>query len=774
LPNYEVVYVGALGSDLMHVSAYNHALKHHVPHMLDSGCSKEFTNWDEVRKHGFKVQKLDMPIILQMIDPKKTAIVRYYTWQTITIEGENGPRKFTIKYLVGDIAEDYILGKRWLTKVNPIVDWKKHTLCWRKRMGGEENTSKKHIVAAKAKIQSKIPANEPPSWVTRNFGRVFDDDIANSRLPRSRGELDYHFELKPHEPWHEKSRHFNPRKRAIIEAWLEKEKKGGRWVPSRSPYRCQLHVATGDRVCVDYRPLNDKMIGDQWPIPNLREFVHKFAQYKYLTSLDMPKGYNQILVRPDMRKYLAAEILGELYEPTVMQFGSKTAVAWFQRIVAWLLRDRRDRVGVYLDNIVIGTNDSKEHDEILAWVLSRLIEAGFPLSPTKCEWKKDTVLVGGYYIGCGKIRCDPAKLDAITNWPEPTEFGRAELATWSRRFIGFVNFLKDSFKNMSGLAAPLTELQKKDTTRTWDAEAKASFKAIKELSRSAPILSAVDHRFPLCARTDASDKGLGAHYYQIVDGRLRTTGFFSRKLNPAQQRYHTTERELMAIVYALEHARKDIQMTKGRPQVFTDHKALVKFMEKKKWLPRLERWGAALLEFMPDIQYIPGEENTIADALSRQWGGELDTHEVQVLTPRMMEKMVRRLITELGNQEDAAQGASSAARAVWDGKGRAVRNGPPNTERAAQSRLPSGRKGPYKTEGTATTARKRRNGPLAPCKGRGTTPLDRHYDGRTLARRKAGRLGVMAVGVGVRTRRVKFRWPVLTESRSLGRRVGAG
>jgi len=366
--------------------------------------------------------------------------------------------------------------------------------------------------------------------------------------------------------------------------------------------------------------------------------IQDVAKARYITSLDMPKGYNQVRVKPECRKYLATEIDGGLYEPTVMQFGSKTAVPWFQRIVTWTLREYIDKgVKVYLDNIVIYCQTLEEHDKILAWVLERLIQEGFPVNKKKCEWAKQEVLVGGFFVGNGRIRTDPAKVKAIAEWPEPANNKPATLTKWSREFIGFINYIKEDLKGMSQVAAPLTDMQKKGFKGTWDETRKRAFAMLKALTLAAPILAAFDERLPLRVYTDASDKGLGAHYTQLYHcGHEMTVGFYSKKLNPAQQNYHTTERELMAIVYALEHVRTWAHMARDNLTVLTDHKALVKFMEKRKWIPRLERWGTALLEYMPKIEFIAGRDNTAADALSRQWGGD-NLHETQVISNEMIQ-----------------------------------------------------------------------------------------------------------------------------------------
>jgi len=615
----------------------NYTLNTMQEQFVDSGCTAEVVGQHYAQRRKLKLEKLPYPIYGKLMDGKTTIRTTHLTRQTIAIKGTNGTKRFNICYYVIPSDEAFVLGHRWLSRANPIIDWQENQITWRKPMTLEENIAK-GLILRKTKIQSEIPANEAPEWVRRHYSKVFDDDIANNRLPRSRGELDYSFKLREHQPWVEPPRWYTPYKRALIRAWKEKELAGGRWVPSNSPYRCQLHIGANDRVCCDYQPLNKHMVGDQWPIPNLRDMIQDVAQAKFISSLDMPKGYNQVRIKEAFRKYMAVEIDGGLYEPTVMQFGSKTAVPWFQRIVSQMLAKYINRgIKVYLDNIVVYANTQEEHDRLLKWTLEQLIKEGFPLSEKKCEWSKQEVLVGGFFVGNGRIRTDPTKIKAIAEWPEPQNHTPQALAKWSREFIGFINYIKDDLKGMSQVAAPLTDMQKKDFQGSWNDTRKKAFAMLKAMALAAPILAAFDERLPLRVYTDASDKGLGAHYTQVYHcGHEMSVGFYSKKLNPAQQNYHTTERELMAIVFALEHIRTWAHMARDNLTVLTDHKALVKFMEKRKWIPRLERWGVALLEYMPKIEFIAGKDNIAADALSRQWGGEKNDNQTRIIDPRMI------------------------------------------------------------------------------------------------------------------------------------------
>ena len=171
-----------------------------------------------------------------------------------------------------------------------------------------------------------------------------------------------------------------------------------------------------------------------------------------------------------------------------------------------------------------------------------------------------------------------------------------------------VNYYRDMWIHRSDILTPLTQLVSKTVKWIWTEEQQNAFDMMKKLLSREALLSYPDFSKPFDIHTDASHHQLGA----VISQDQRPIAFYSRKLNPAQTRYTTTERELLAIVETLKEFRNILLGHHIR--VFTDHKNLT---YKNFNTERVMRWRLILEEFGPDLNYIKGEKNIVADALSR-------------------------------------------------------------------------------------------------------------------------------------------------------------
>ncbi|CAN6566300.1 unnamed protein product [Malus baccata var. baccata] len=179
------------------------------------------------------------------------------------------------------------------------------------------------------------------------------------------------------------------------------------------------------------------------------------------------------------------------------------------------------------------------------------------------------------------------------------------LAGFYRRFI----------KDFSKIAQPLCRLLQKEVAFEFTKECTASFNQLKELLTTAPIIVPPDWSLPFELMCDASDYALGAVLGQRKDKKPHVIYYASRTLNDAQLNYSTTEKELLAVVFALDKFRSYLIGTKII--VFTDHAALKYLLTKKEAKPRLIRWMLLLQEFDIEIRDKKGSENVVADHLSR-------------------------------------------------------------------------------------------------------------------------------------------------------------
>ncbi|CAN6725396.1 unnamed protein product [Malus baccata var. baccata] len=217
--------------------------------------------------------------------------------------------------------------------------------------------------------------------------------------------------------------------------------------------------------------------------------------------------------------------------------------------------------------------------------------------------------LAGHIISEKGIEVDKSKIDLVRHLPSPTSVREV------RSFLGHAGFYRRFIKDFSKIAQPLCRLLQKEVAFEFTKECTESFKQLKELLTTAPIIVPPDWSLPFELMCDASDYALGAVLGQRKDKRPHVIYYASRTLNDAQLNYSTTEKELLAVVFALDKFRSYLIGTKVI--VFTGHAALKYLLTKKEAKPRLIRWILLLQEFDIEIRDKKGSENVVADHLSR-------------------------------------------------------------------------------------------------------------------------------------------------------------
>ena len=206
----------------------------------------------------------------------------------------------------------------------------------------------------------------------------------------------------------------------------------------------------------------------------------------------------------------------------------------------------------------------------------------------------------------------PEKVQVIRDFPQPQS--QRQL----RRFIGLVNFYHRFLPHCAELMLPLHSLLKgKSKSITWTDAATTSFNATKEALAKASLLTYPTPDAPTCLTTDASDTAVGAVLQQNVCGTWTPISFFSRKLTPAETRYSTFDRELLAVYLGIQHFRHFLE---GRLfHVLTDHKPLTYALNSRsdRYSPRQARQLDYISQFTSTIRHVQGIDNVVADALSR-------------------------------------------------------------------------------------------------------------------------------------------------------------
>ncbi|VVA30993.1 PREDICTED: LOW QUALITY PROTEIN, partial [Prunus dulcis] len=207
------------------------------------------------------------------------------------------------------------------------------------------------------------------------------------------------------------------------------------------------------------------------------------------------------------------------------------------------------------------------------------------------------------------IEVDKAKIDIISNMAAPA------LVKGVRSFLGHAGFYRRFIKDFSKITHPLCNLLAKDVVFHFDKDCMNAFNTLKRELTSAPIIMAPDWSLPFELMCDASDYAIGAVLGQRVNKLPHVIYYASRTLNDAQLNYSTTEKELLAVVFALEKFRS--YLVGSKVIVYSDHAALRFLLTKKDAKPRLIRWILLLQEFDLEIRDKKGSENVVADHLSR-------------------------------------------------------------------------------------------------------------------------------------------------------------
>lgn len=360
------------------------------------------------------------------------------------------------------------------------------------------------------------------------------------------------------------------------------------------------------RFCIDYRGLNKLTIKDKYPIPRILELLDQLQGSHYFSTIDLKSGYWQLPLAEEDQKKTAFTANGRLYEFTCLPFGVANGPSNFMRFMHTVLKGL-PRCMVYLDDVILHSRSKEEHLEDLHRVLEqRLQSCNLKISMKKCQFFKHEVKFLEFLVSGNGIRSNPENTKVIKTWPVPT--GTKALM----RFLGFCVFYHKFIKDLSITAKPLYNLLKKDVSFRWTEQAQKAFDTLKQQVMDMPTLAHPNPDLAFDLHCDASNVGLGAALVQVG----RPVGFASRTLTAAETNYHTTEKECLAVRWALDHFHPLVHG--ARLTIYTDHAALKSILSTKKTPKgRIARWIMELLLYTFDLIHKRGILNTDADALSR-------------------------------------------------------------------------------------------------------------------------------------------------------------
>lgn len=531
--------------------------------LIDSGSTGCCISQDFATKNGLKQVAFEKSIAVFNADGTHNAggAITHYTSVSMAV----GKHKETSEFLITTLSSaiDIYLGHDWLTLHNPSIDWKKKTVTFNNcpsscqtmlaNMVTDEDrvfmmdsnaylrtleereeiirATATDIAIAEGKYKKKTFEEVVPKdyW---EFKDVFEEDVFN--LLPERKPWDHAIELLPGaKPYCGKIYAMTRDEQVALDKFLQENIKTGRIRPSKSPWGAPFFfVKKKDgklRPVQDYRKLNEMTKKNRYPLPLIADLLNKMKKAKYFSKLDIHWGYNNIRMADGDEEKAAFITNCGLYEPLVMFFGLTNSPTTFQMMMNDIFHNLilEGKVIVYLDDILIFSEDLDDHKKTVKMVLTLLRQHKLTCKPEKCEFETSETEYLGHIISHGSIRMDPGKVKGVTEWPAPKS--KNEL----QQFLGFTNFYRRFIKDFSKIAKPLNQLTG-NVDFIWAHEQQTAFQLLKDTITSAPILAVPLDDELFRVECDASKFAIGATLSQKQDDHWRTIAFLSRSLTPAE------------------------------------------------------------------------------------------------------------------------------------------------------------------------------------------------------------------------------------------------
>ncbi|GKC50199.1 reverse transcriptase domain-containing protein [Tanacetum coccineum] len=369
-------------------------------------------------------------------------------------------------------------------------------------------------------------------------------------------------------------------------------------------------LVTGWCICSDYQKLNEATRKDHFPLPFMDQMLERLAGNDYYCFLNGLSGYFQIPIDPHDQEKTTFTCPYGTFAYRRMPFGLCNAPGTFQRCMMAIFHDMiKKPMEVFIDDFSVFGNSFKNCLSRVDKMLQRYEDTNLCLNWEKSHFMVKEGIVLGHKISKKGIEVDKAKINVIAKLHHPTTVK----GVWS--FLGHAGFYRRFIKDFSKISRPMTHLLEKNTPFIFSNECIQAFEMLKKKLTEAPILIAPEWDLPFELMCDASDFAIGAILGKRHEKHFRPIHYASKTMNKAESHYTTTEKEMLAVVYAFEKFRSYLILNKSI--VYTNHSALKYFFAKKDSKARLLRWVLLLQEFTFKVIDTKGAENLVANHLSR-------------------------------------------------------------------------------------------------------------------------------------------------------------
>jgi len=368
------------------------------------------------------------------------------------------------------------------------------------------------------------------------------------------------------------------------------------------------------RLCIDYRALNKKIIRDRYPLPLIDDQIDRLRGAAVFSTLDLRNGFFHVPVEESSIKYTAFVTPKGQYEFLRTPFGLCIFPPVFQRYINFVFRDiiKSGQLLAYMDDLVIIASGFDEGMSRLRTVMDVAAKSGLQIKWSKCQFLKRSINYLGYHIYHNTVRPSEEKVMAVKHFPLPKDVKTVQ------SFLGLTGYLRRFVPRYSIIAKPLSDLLKQGAVFQISIEQEAAVNQLKKCLTEAPVLQIYNQEASVTElHTDASMWGYGAVLLQMSDHdtQLHPVCFMSRKTTEAQQKYHSYELEVLAIVEAVKKFR--VYLLGLHFRIITDCAAFTRTLGKKDLATRVARWALLLSEYDYSIEHRAGSRMPHVDSLSR-------------------------------------------------------------------------------------------------------------------------------------------------------------
>lgn len=565
-------------------------------------------------------------------------------WVKIKIQNKS----WVLRFLIAEkISWDLILGVQFMEKTGLILNVRENqgyfSFDRENVFNLNVNVTNNKSPTEEGEMELKIGRMELKDRIKKLVGdnpEVFTNEIGKT--------IDFQCEIKLKDTTPVKIRPYpvSPPNMKIMREITDSLLKQGIIEPSLSSYSSPSFLVSkgegkGHRLVTNYKELNSKIEPIVHPIGELHGSFNYLSGAAIYSVLDLNNSYYQVPLDPKSRHLTAFSTPYSLYQycrcPYGLHLGSGLLSSYLDRVFSDL---KFKSVISFVDDIVVFSKNPEEHMEHLTEVVNRLSKANLTVNPSKVLFAAEEISFLGHRVSHNTLKIDPDRTRAIKDYKRPTTVRNLS------RFIGMINFYSRFIENYAILCAPLNELRKKNAKFKWSEECEINFQKLKDCICNPPVLRLPNYEAPFILQTDASQVGLASVLLQEADGVRFPIHYYSKKFTQQELNLTIYEKEALAVVLSIQKFRSYLEVMPFYLE--TDNQSLSWVLSHHNKLGKLGRWTELILGLPFKVKHIRGNENKIADCLSRMFEG-YPSIEVECETSDEKIKEMKEFVSNLNN-----------------------------------------------------------------------------------------------------------------------------